>query len=38
MKFLQQFEIDKLYACANFEAMSHVTSVLGPENHIENLV
>ena len=37
MKFYQQFEIDKLFE-PNSESMSHVTSVLEPENHAENLV
>ena len=34
----QQFEISKLYACAKFEAMSHMTLVLRPKKHPESLV
>ena len=37
MKFWQQFEINKLYALPNFEAISHVALVLVPENRPENL-
>ena len=38
MKFWQQFEIHKLFVCANFKAMSLVTSGLGPENYFKSLV
>ena len=39
MKFYQQFEIDKLsyMFVPNFEAMSHVISILRPENHVKKL-
>ena len=36
MKFGQQFEINKVFV-PNFEAIDHVTSVLGPENRPESL-
>ena len=36
MKFQQQFEIHMFVP--TFEAMSDVTLVLGPENHVKNLL
>ena len=37
MKFWQQFKIVDLHVCTKFEAIGHVTLVLGPKNRPESL-